>query len=93
VRAAEAAGAGGEGMAATAGVVAADAAGMVAEAVVAGVEGEEAAVEVAGTVGTVKIFARIKQISTSADRPLTPKGRAPAETKADTSSLSSHSVA
>jgi hypothetical protein len=78
-------------MAATAAVEAADAADMVAEAV--GVEGEEAAVEVAGTVGTVKIFARSKQISTSADRPLTPKGRAPAKTKADTSSLSSHPMA
>jgi hypothetical protein len=58
-----------------------------AEAVV--VVEDEGAAAVAGTGGTAKIFARIKQFSTGADRPLTSKGRAPAKTKADPSSLRS----
>jgi hypothetical protein len=86
VKAAEAAGADAEGMAATAGVGAADAVDMVAAEAVVVVEDEGVA---AGTGGTAKIFARIKQFSTGADRPLTSKGRAPAKTKADPSSLRS----
>jgi hypothetical protein len=76
-------------MAATAVVGAAGAADMVAEAVVAGEEDAGAAVVVAGTGGIAKILARIKQFSTGADRPLTPRGGASAKTKADPSSLRS----
>ncbi len=76
MRAAEAAGADAEDMAATAVVEAADAAGMVAAAVVV-VEDEGAAVVAADTGETVKVFTGIKQFSTGGARPLTPKGRAP----------------
>jgi len=89
VKAAEAAGADAVGMAATAGVGAADAVDMVAAEAVVVVEDEGVAAVAAGTGGTAKIFARIKQFSTGADRPLTSKGRAPAKTKADPSSLRS----